>query len=95
MMAATPVGAILVVIAPVILLGCDDGPKKRRRANHFRGTFRLKSDKQMANTPFFCVARNPRKFLIINHVPGGIRTPNLLIRSQKLYTVELLALLRT
>jgi hypothetical protein len=28
-------------------------------------------------------------------VPGGIRTPNLLIRSQKLYPVELQALLRT
>jgi hypothetical protein len=27
-------------------------------------------------------------------VPGGIRTPNLLIRSQKLYPVELQALLR-
>jgi hypothetical protein len=26
------------------------------------------------------------------HVPGGIRTPNLLIRSQKLYPVELQAL---
>ena len=26
-------------------------------------------------------------------VPGGIRTPNLLIRSQKLYPVELQALL--
>ena len=28
-------------------------------------------------------------------MPGGIRTPNLLIRSQKLYPVELQALLRT
>jgi hypothetical protein len=28
-------------------------------------------------------------------VPGGIRTPNLLIRSQKLYPVELQALVRT
>jgi hypothetical protein len=28
-----------------------------------------------------------------NFVPGGIRTPNLLIRSQKLYPVELQALL--
>ena len=27
-------------------------------------------------------------------MPGGIRTPNLLIRSQKLYPVELQALLR-
>ena len=27
-------------------------------------------------------------------VPGGIRTPNLLIRSQKLYPVELQALLQ-
>jgi hypothetical protein len=26
-----------------------------------------------------------------NYVPGGIRTPNLLIRSQKLYPVELQA----
>jgi hypothetical protein len=31
---------------------------------------------------------------IKQHVPGGIRTPNLLIRSQKLYPVELQALLR-
>ena len=29
---------------------------------------------------------------IIKNVPGGIRTPNLLIRSQKLYPVELQAL---
>jgi hypothetical protein len=29
-----------------------------------------------------------------NYVPGGIRTPNLLIRSQKLYPVELQALNR-
>jgi hypothetical protein len=29
--------------------------------------------------------------LILNGVPGGIRTPNLLIRSQKLYPVELQA----
>jgi hypothetical protein len=29
---------------------------------------------------------------IKQHVPGGIRTPNLLIRSQKLYPVELQAL---
>ncbi len=28
---------------------------------------------------------------IIENVPGGIRTPNLLIRSQKLYPVELQA----
>ena len=28
----------------------------------------------------------------MNNVPGGIRTPNLLIRSQKLYPVELQAL---
>ena len=28
---------------------------------------------------------------IKQHVPGGIRTPNLLIRSQKLYPVELQA----
>ena len=28
----------------------------------------------------------------MNGVPGGIRTPNLLIRSQKLYPVELQAL---
>jgi hypothetical protein len=28
----------------------------------------------------------------LNGVPGGIRTPNLLIRSQKLYPVELQAL---
>jgi hypothetical protein len=28
----------------------------------------------------------------LNRVPGGIRTPNLLIRSQKLYPVELQAL---
>jgi hypothetical protein len=28
----------------------------------------------------------------ISRVPGGIRTPNLLIRSQKLYPVELQAL---
>ena len=27
----------------------------------------------------------------MQHVPGGIRTPNLLIRSQKLYPVELQA----
>ncbi len=30
----------------------------------------------------------------INNVPGGIRTPNLLIRSQKLYPVELQALVK-
>ena len=29
----------------------------------------------------------------VNRVPGGIRTPNLLIRSQKLYPVELQALI--
>jgi hypothetical protein len=32
--------------------------------------------------------------LVIKCVPGGIRTPNLLIRSQKLYPVELQAQLR-
>ena len=32
--------------------------------------------------------------LVINGVPGGIRTPNLLIRSQKLYPVELQAQMR-
>ena len=32
---------------------------------------------------------NVRKFLGINGALGGIRTPNLLIRSQKLYPVEL------
>ena len=31
--------------------------------------------------------------MIKNGVPGGIRTPNLLIRSQKLYPVELQALI--
>jgi hypothetical protein len=31
------------------------------------------------------------KFRLIKYVPGGIRTPNLLIRSQKLYPVELQA----
>jgi hypothetical protein len=36
--------------------------------------------------------KNQRKYFIINGVPGGIRTPNLLIRSQKLYPVELQAL---
>ena len=37
----------------------------------------------------------PRGVFILgfkNPVPGGIRTPNLLIRSQKLYPVELQAL---
>jgi hypothetical protein len=33
------------------------------------------------------------KSLRLRNVPGGIRTPNLLIRSQKLYPVELQALL--
>jgi hypothetical protein len=35
--------------------------------------------------------RSRRKYLVINRVPGGIRTHNLLIRSQKLYPVELQA----
>ena len=35
----------------------------------------------------YCLNRS--KSLIINGVPGGIRTPNLLIRSQMLYPVEL------
>jgi hypothetical protein len=38
--------------------------------------------------------KRPGKNKIRNGVPGGIRTPNLLIRSQKLYPVELQALLR-
>gem|GEM_PF-2268528 len=38
----------------------------------------------------FVCARSP----FFHRVPGGIRTPNLLIRSQKLYPVELQALLR-
>jgi hypothetical protein len=37
------------------------------------------------------IARDP-KGGEFNGVPGGIRTPNLLIRSQKLYPVELQAL---
>jgi hypothetical protein len=41
---------------------------------------------------FPCVAQNQHKCLVIKYVPGGIRTPNLLIRSQKLYPVELQAL---
>ena len=32
---------------------------------------------------------------ILSRVPGGIRTPNLLIRSQKLYPVELQALIKS
>jgi hypothetical protein len=35
--------------------------------------------------------QNRHSPLVINGVPGGIRTPNLLIRSQKLYPVELQA----
>jgi hypothetical protein len=42
-------------------------------------------------TVFSLCRRNRRKHLVINGVPGGIRTPNLLIRSQKLYPVELQA----
>jgi hypothetical protein len=45
----------------------------------------------MANTLFFKCFGNRRKWLEINGVPGGIRTHNLLIRSQKLYPVELQA----
>jgi len=41
-------------------------------------------------TPCFYQIR--RSFVRKNFVPGGIRTPNLLIRSQKLYPVELQAL---
>ena len=36
--------------------------------------------------------RGERGVVIQANVPGGIRTPNLLIRSQKLYPVELQAL---
>ena len=45
-----------------------------------------------SGSPAFSLCRrNRRKWLVINGVPGGIRTPNLLIRSQKLYPVELQA----
>ena len=57
-------------------------------------TFRPKSGKQMANTIFLYRGKLLRKSLVINGVPGGIRTPNLLIRSQKLYPVELQAQMR-
>ena len=40
---------------------------------------------------FSLCQRNRYKCFVINGVPGGIRTPNLLIRSQKLYPVELQA----
>ena len=48
----------------------------------------------MANTIFLYSCETQRNSLIINGVPGGIRTPNLLIRSQKLYPVELQAQIR-
>ena len=38
---------------------------------------------------FYSCRQNLRKYLVINGVPGGIRTHNLLIRSQMLYPVEL------
>jgi hypothetical protein len=90
-----------------VLIVCSTSPPSRTRTHrgaralsllpfgYFRGAlrvvFRLKSGKQMANQPSAPLVRNWHKSLIINHAPEEIRTPNLLIRSQMLYPVELRA----
>ena len=61
---------------------------------HFRGIRKL-CDTSRANLGNIKTMTRLRLNRIIRHfiggVPGGIRTPNLLIRSQKLYPVELQA----
>ena len=62
---------------------------------HFRGIRKL-CDTSRANLGNIKTMTHLRLNRIIRRfhrcVPGGIRTPNLLIRSQKLYPVELQAL---
>ena len=63
-------------------------PASRKERSPFGVTFRLKW--QASGKPLFCLlGENSHKSLIANGVPGGIRTHNLLIRSQMLYPVEL------
>src|SRR5262249_38755333 len=63
----------------------------RRCVPKFGGRLSLQKWQASAKHEFYLCRQNARKCLIISGVPGGIRTPNLLIRSQKLYPVELQA----